>query len=224
MAVIPHHRLTFRGVFGQASGPIETWSVNLAMSNDPTNATPAALTTLAGLAKTAWTTHMAPLYSSLTGLVQVRVASLGSDGRVVQTGAGAYVQGDWLGDQRGTTAQGSWGAYPLQTALVASLVTGRAGPAGKGRIFLPFPETMQLGNDYRITTTQATTAATKVKDFIAALNTALGNQVTVVGATSSITGKEATLSTVTGVRVGRVPDTMRSRRGDAIEGYVSVSL
>jgi hypothetical protein len=224
MTVIPHHRITFSGAISSASAPLEIFAWNLRCSNDPTNSTPAALTAQAASLVADYNTHLAPMFSNVQILTGIRVASIDADGRVVKTSGGAYVQGDWSGTAVGGGARASGGQMPLSTALCVSLVTARAGAAGKGRFFLPWPEKYALGGDYRLSQADTTAIATSAKNFIAAVNTRLGNAVTVVGATSSKTGKPATLSTVTGVKVGRVPDTMRSRRSQMIEGFVQASL
>jgi hypothetical protein len=136
--------------------------------------------------------------------------------RVSRTNAGAYDQADFAGEAAGTLVGGV--KYPLQTAMVASLLTGRAGATGKGRIYLPAPSTA-LDSTFRYPEQTATDVATGVKGMVQAMNVALNTAV--IGAAVQVASSKGYLSKVTSVRAGRVPDTQRSRRGDLLEGYVA---
>lgn len=223
MAVPFHRRITFSGIFGTVTTPVENWSFNLSMTGNPQK-TLAPLQTLADAAGAAWTSHLAPLYWPSTRLARVRAAEVESDGLVSRQASGAYLQADHVQDRPGLASTGTENRMPLSAALVVSLQTARPGQAGKGRFFLPWPSFTGIATDYRLPTATAESIADAAKAFLAALNTAAGSPVIVVGASSSITGKEPTSSVVTAVRVGRVPDTMRSRRSSMLEGYVTRSL
>lgn len=100
------------------------------------------------------------------------------------------------------------GNYPAQIALVATLETGaQRGLAHRGRIFLPCPR-FGIGVDGRITAEDAQTAATSVATLLGNLNSATGYGSTIVASRT----RSGDQRVVTGVTVGRVLDTMRSRR------------
>jgi hypothetical protein len=110
--------------------------------------------------------------------------------------------------------------HPNQIALVASLETGfKRGLAHIGRIYLPIP-TASVGNDGRISTTAQDSAAADVKTLIDALNNALPMNTIMI--MSKV--REGETRVVTGVSVGRVLDTMRSRRTSLKESRVLVPL
>lgn len=116
----------------------------------------------------------------------------------------------------GTTGVG----LPSQVSMAASLTTNLPrGLAHMGRIYLP-PTGMAVGSDGRWTTSQATGAANAVKVLINALAGITGMGAPVV---MSDVGAGAEQQ-IRGVRVGRVPDTVRRRRRSLVEGYQSVTL
>ena len=224
MAAPAHTRITFSGVFGSTTQPIEIWAFNL--SARPVLGTqPPGNAQMAADVAAAYTTHLKPLYDTDVTLTRVRIASLGPEGLVSKDGNGAYNQVD-----HNTAVSGANGAVaanrkPLQTALVVSLTTGRAGPTGKGRFFLPWPSPQLLDTEYRISATQAATNAASAKAFLNAVSTAVGAPLVVAsGGSVKPGGLGPALTNVTGVRVGRVPDTMRSRRSALLEGYSALSL
>lgn len=98
--------------------------------------------------------------------------------------------------------------HPNQTALVATLETGLArGLAHRGRMFLPLPR-YGLQADGRITAADALAAATSVAGLLSALNGVAGFGDVIVA--SNV--REGAVNSVTAVSVGRVLDTVRSRR------------
>lgn len=100
------------------------------------------------------------------------------------------------------------GRLPNQISLVASLLTDAdRGLAARGRIFLPLPK-FGVGVSGQIDATAATQAATAVAGLISSLNAISG--VGQVGIYSNV--REGATRPVTRVSVGRVYDTMRSRR------------
>lgn len=112
-----------------------------------------------------------------------------------------------------------------QLALAATLRTAvPRGRGSKGRMFLPQPAALtqsQLGADGRLTTANATTVANAVRTLIVNINAAYGTmqsgdeQLGRVGVASN--AGEGIFREVTQVSVGRVPDTIRSRRSKLIE-------
>lgn len=104
--------------------------------------------------------------------------------------------------------------HPNQVSLVATLETGLTrGLAHRGRLFLPVPP-MPVGTDGRMSQANAAGAATKVAELITALNgVAITDDVVVMSQVNAGASRP-----VTGVSVGRVLDTMRSRRTSLAEG------
>ena len=143
--------------------------------------------------------------NSALDLVKLNV--VGTDGKYVN---GYTNQTELLG---GVTS-GVGSTHPPQVALVATLVTNAGrGLSGKGRIYLPSPTFSVGGSSGTISEADALTAATSVKGLLDAINTA-ADPVRVRVISGTRTGAE---STVQRVEVGRVLDTMRSRRTSLLE-------
>jgi hypothetical protein len=219
MPVVPHQRLTFSGVFGSVASPVEIWNWGLALERI---VDVGQMETGVAAARQAWVTHLAPIQPPSVNLTRVRIADINELGRVNVTSTGAYVQRDAVTPAAGTGSAGT-AVMPLQTATVVSLMTNRAGPTGKGRFFLPWTH-QPLQNDFRMTEAASTTVATALKSFLNAVVAGF----TVSGITPVprlvVSSSKGYLSPVTGVRVGRVPDTMRSRRSALLEGYSTLTL
>jgi hypothetical protein len=209
-----HNRITMSGFFGTSTAPVEiwSWSLNAEFGGlSDTAAKTAAATTLAGN----WLTRFGALQRGSTVLTRVRIASVGADGLVRTNTSGAYEQGDWNGQNAGTGAGGV--EMPLQTACCVSLLTARAGATGKGRFFLP-QLAKSLDGAFLYQAGDCTLVATAARGFITDVNAVLsagGTPLKVVVASS-----KGYLTPVTQVKVGRVPDTMRSRRNAMAESYV----
>lgn len=211
-----HTRITWSGVFGSVAEPLETWQFGV-------NVGPVAFASAdaredaAQACHVAWVDHLAPRVRAQVSLTNVRVAQVLETGLVSKNGDGQYNQAD---DPR--TAPGSGGviALPFQVALCISLVTARSGPEGKGRFYLPGPN-VQLETDGRISAAAATSHATSAAAFLGAVDLAIAGS---GGASGNpvVASSKGFLSPVTGVRVGRVLDTQRRRRGDLAEGYSAV--
>lgn len=104
--------------------------------------------------------------------------------------------------------------HPNQISLVATLETGfTRGLAARGRLFLPVPP-MPVGTDGRLSQANAAGAATTVANLVSALNgVASIDDVVVMSQVNA-----GAVRPVTGVSIGRVLDTMRSRRTSLDEG------
>lgn len=117
-------------------------------------------------------------------------------------------------------ASSTQGTYPNQVACVVTLETGvTRGLAHRGRVFLPAP-TANIQADGRITEAAATAIATSFAGLLSSLNAAAQAGFVSVG---SDIGAGA-FRPVTGVTVGRVLDTMRSRRSQMLEGRMSAAV
>jgi hypothetical protein len=211
-----HTRVTFEGVIGTAVAPVENWALNINFPASVTGAaaTDAALGALAQDASTAWNNSLSPIMGSDVVLNKVRVASVDDTGHVHQRADGTYVQADNGSVWAGAMAKQP---VPLQTALCVSLTTLRPGPTGKGRFFLPWPALSLDADDKRIPIAQVNGVIDNIKAFLQALATEFGQDPIVVSS-------KGYTSAVTGLKVGRVPDTMRSRREDSPEGYITAAL
>lgn len=114
------------------------------------------------------------------------------------------------------TGNGSGNPAP-QVALAISLMTDRLrGRAHAGRFYLPVP-TVALGEDGRLTVPQATNYATATTTLLNDINATIPSGWDVGVASDIGTGR---FETVRRVRVGRVLDTIRSRRRSLDEAYV----
>lgn len=122
-----------------------------------------------------------------------------------------------------TPASGSAGAInPLQTSVVASLVTGRPGRSYAGRIYWPGLGAGVTTDTVRLPTSTvtgvATDTATWLEEVANAANLETGFAPVVVSTKMGIQ------TPITQVRVGNVADTQRRRRDKQVEQYTSVSL
>lgn len=206
-----HERLTFSGVFGSAAAPEEIWECNLNVVPDVGGGI-AAMVTDAGLAHAAFVSQLLPFLADDVVLTNTRAAQIGSDGRVKKNTDGAYIQADHPGNDPGSVT-GDF--HPLQTALVISLVTSRAGSSGRGRFYLPLVK-QALDSAHILSVGAATDWADAAALFLAEIRDNVN--------TPLVASTKGYNTNVTGVRVGRVPDTQRRRRGDLAEGYISTTF
>lgn len=111
--------------------------------------------------------------------------------------------------------------HPNQVSLVTTLLTGTArGLAARGRMFWPVPGFGVSATTGVISPTDQGYALTAVKDFIEAINAVNANsQVAVMSKV-----RTGAIHLVTSVAVGRVLDTMRSRRQSLKEEATVVEL
>lgn len=198
----PHSRLTFSGIFGPASLPLEEWAFRLNMGPWTVQDVTAGL----AAARDAFATHLAPRVNSIARLTQVKVASIGADGKYVSDAV--VLEADVPGTGTINTST------PLQITQAVTLDTARRGPTGRGRFYLPAPDTGIETQARVFSTTVTQTLADSAAMFISALNAIPEFQDVVIASSKGY------LSPVTHVRVGRVPDTMRSRRRSMDEDYV----
>ena len=221
-----HYRLSFSGLIGTGQTQ-EIFSHGLAVATGTTSQPiigRPAMATLATTLSNAWATHMAPMVCAVAQLTRVRVALVENTGNVSKDGAGTFQQGDWLGSKPGV---GGPLILPPQLSVAVSLQSAASGPTGRGRFFVPSPQIGTLGADLRLATPVQQDFVTFCTAFVAAVNTAaaavaggsLGRVVVPSGGSVS-QGIAPANRPVTQVRVGRVVDTMRSRRNALLEAYV----
>lgn len=217
--VRPAHTLVeFSGVFGAVISPIEEWSFGLRCSG---TVLPENLATVALACETAYGEYFPPVMRQDVTLTRTRVANIkGQDsddvaGRIARNADGSYQLADEAGSITGSGTSGA--TLPTHVALAVSLTTARAGATGRGRIFVPFPS-VALSTSRLVETADAQGLATRFRDFVTTIN-AIG----ILGPVSVVSSK-GYATPVNGVRVGRVPDTQRSRRNRRDEGYASASF
>ncbi len=209
MVFVPHTRVTFGGTFGAVSTAVEQWSFRFNLNGVATPDTPGAL---ANVLKDAWQTHLAARCRSRVRLTQVKVANINAEGKY----AGATPPGIWTGDIAATGADNT--LVPNQVALAISLTTGLRGPSSRGRFYLPLP-VYSADTDGRLDAASVNTMRTAAVAFLDAVNLAASNATPLSSRKVGILSRNGTNPQVTGVRVGKVPDTMRSRRRSMLEEH-----
>lgn len=201
--------MTFSGVFGSASEAHEIWSFSLKF--EPTQGTTETMAQIGVDAYTQWLVPIMPFHVALT---EVRYSMHEAGGATAKNAEGGYVQ-----TRQGVNVQGAAAGaiFPLQTALCVSLGSARAGASGKGRFYLPMPP-WELGGDGRFSATAQASGVTQIGGFLNFLHADLAQPLVIVSPTYG------TRSAVTHFRLGRTPDTMRSRRNALLESYVQASV
>lgn len=217
MPVPTHFRMTVRGIF---VGTEETWSNVFHFNRDNIASTDAQL---GDVHEGEVDDAVAAFYGSgfVSPLVEVsdwRFYIIGTDNKMEGNGPKLreYETNELRGGA-GTTP------FPAQVTLCISTVAPNRGPAQFGRFYLPGP-TRPIGSDFRISAADAITyqglAVQFLKDVSDAIDleqtqSAVGLHVS-KGPVGSSTG---TRQTIDHVRVGRVYDTMQSRRRSLEEDY-----
>jgi hypothetical protein len=205
-----HCKLTYSGVFGSPSAPLEIWSWGMTFLDIPNHGgtTQALADKAAGL----WGTYLKSFTSPVITLTKTRVAFLGDGAHVNKNADGVFDQADNLDPQTGTGDNSP--IFPLQTALVASFYSLRQDATGRGRAFVPL-QGVPLDSSFIIPVQTATNLATAMKLIAAGMEDAAGPHVGQHAVISSL----GHTSVVTQYKCGRVPDTMRSRRNALKEQY-----
>jgi hypothetical protein len=199
----PHTRIVWRGVFGTVAQPLEEWSFRV-------NAQPWLSTTAGGTAMAqAWATHLAPRIRDNVRLTDVRIYD------VNELGESGPPRTQWKGDTVATG--GTTGHLPPQCALAVSLNGVSRFSNERGRFYLPSPA-VTAGTAGDIGAGTATDISNSAASFLSAVNTAMG------GPKCAVASTKGTLTIVTSVRVGRVIDTIRSRRASLDEKYSNPSV
>lgn len=212
MAVPAHGLSVWEGVFGPVEAPLERWSFSLKSEPGP-SLTDDNMDFVAANLRSAWNANLKPLHFGDVVLTRCRHVQVGGDGKYLTRADGSYVQGIHESNNVGTATLVS--RLPLQAAHAVSLVTTRAGATGKGRFFMP-QTYFSLDSGFRLNESNRDILADACAQFVRDVNTLVGPIV--------VASSKGYLSTVTGIRVGRVVDTMRSRREDQDEAYEVVSL
>lgn len=206
-----HLRLTCSGVFqGLTGGAWERWSFRFNLSDNrqsTANFTAAALDDhAADLA--AFFALPAARVGQYVRMTEVKLARIGIDGKYVADPLIKAV------DVRGSAAGAA--NFP-QVALAVSLDTARRGPTGRGRFYLPGPFiTLDVTNGL-IPLATVNEIHGAVQGLLNNINNASG--IDTLRSKVTIASSKGYNSDVTSVRVGRVADTIRSRRNELFETY-----
>lgn len=210
---VRHRRVTISGDIGAIVGSPERWSIRLNFS-DPTNFADGSNFHNGVVADV-------KLWASLeTGLwigsrvSQVKSAVIGTNG--------LYTGEPFVDDFAPVPFAGSAQVplFPFQVSLCMSLQTGQRGPRKRGRVYLPTPM-VTLEPDGQFQAGQATAIRDRFATFLNNLNNHTGPD---ANAPEVVIASSKGLNTVVnGVRVGRVLDTMRSRRRSLPEDYTALA-
>lgn len=219
----PHYRVTWSGTLGPAAAPLEIWSCSLAIAN---TAAPflvrGDLPPFAASLYNAFAQFGASNCHNSVTLRRCRIASVSPTvgGRLLvnKDSSGAFVQAD---RNEISTFQTSAPVAPSQVALAITLQSAASGATGRGRFYVPMPVFGPLGVDLVMAAARAAQFAASAKQLIEACNAAsaaLGQGKVVVASGGSPTkGIAPALRPVTSVKVGRVLDTIRTRRNALVE-------
>jgi hypothetical protein len=176
-----------------------------------------------------------PLLAKECRVTQIGLNAINGGGPtpVYRSNSPVYVYPGQPGDVAAITGKSTTTAmayhYPPQIACVVSTVTAaQRGYASKGRFYLAAPSA-DLAADWRLPLTHAQEYASKAATFISALrftDPPLPGEwrPCIVSPMQTAAGSGPTVRSITGVRVGRVLDTMRSRRTSMIESYETHTL
>lgn len=215
MAVPSHFKFTFRGIFLETP---EVWSFGVHFRRTLDASPDAGLDAIDQAGVTSAITGLltggglAPINNG-TELVDWRAYVIGTDGRM---------EGDPLRvDLAASHIKGPGGVrYPPQVALVVTTVGDNRGPARYGRFYLPGPS-QSMDSDFRLTATNATAYADAAATFLKGISDSIDLPLTTSSSAacnvSSRGGADGTLQGVDHVEVGRVYDTLRTRRNSMKE-------
>lgn len=201
------------------SGPLygaERWSCGLRLSRGAGFETEEVLETLAqdiGGAVSTWFAAQTVI-GGAAKLDLVKMNPIGVDGKYLSSTK------TYLREFATPINSPNAGTQAPQVALAATLETAaKRGLAARGRIYLPVPKD-SLGADGRLTTANRDGARTQVINLVNALNLVRPG-VRVVVASDQGAGAQRE---VTAVSVGRVYDTIRSRRTSLAEERVPAAV
>jgi hypothetical protein len=210
----PHWLIT---VFGDAWQQTETWQFGVRARIEGV-ATPADQQTLANSLAAATTSFFGSsslMISQYVRMLGIKAALIDFDGTYVSDGPpGMYLYP--------TPIVGPGSTYvpvPQATIAVTLLTEVSRGRASKGRFYLP-PAVRSLGIDGRLAIADADAIETSARTWLGAINGTA--QVSNVAVMSKL--GDGTTHDVTAVGVGRVVDTMRSRRRSLLEGRTPLAL
>lgn len=211
--VVPHIRISLLGRLGSSSGERFSYGVNYGRADGTGGAgdgfnNQVVFDDLAGDCVN-FHARTATLLNSAAILETVKFAFIGANGKYTRDPYIANVV-----DTPGAIA----GIPPApQVALAVSLGTARRGPTGRGRFYLPLPASPPSAGDFTIPVGDANSVRDSAATFLNDLNNMPA--LDVFDYRVVIISSKGYSSVVTNVRVGRVLDTIRSRRTQLPESY-----
>lgn len=206
MTVVPHRLITASGTLGLGSAPVEAFSFGLRVKAT-------ADSTLQADVDALWTAYAAffgsagARISSMAQLRQLKISDVAATGLV----AGTPVVHTGLQAGGNTTRN----PFPPQVSLAVSLTTGVRGARNRGRFYLPMPVQALDASTLLLSATERDDLEVELLTLLRAVNTRLKHGSDGLSIISSF----GTSTAVTGFRVGRAYDTIRSRRRSVNETY-----
>ncbi len=204
-------------VIGGKLGAVEDWTMSLRIGDFVAQTAAqetAAMATLKQFIGTHWARPDIPI-SQGAKLGFIKYNQIGPDGKYVRNTTNVS---DYAPPIVGSNIAP---VFPFQISLVATLETSvNRGLASKGRIFLPSPKYPTVGANMTIDPQNAALAAKWVADLITGINNSDAVGTVMVGSngfSEKVPDRPGVFRNVTGVNVGTVYDTMRSRRHRLIE-------
>lgn len=210
-----HIKMTFRGRF---TGTPEIWSFGMkwqsVFDGNPDQ-------TVGDIDQSGVTQAVFDFFQSGAGIPQNvkcddwRAYNIGENG--VMVGNPLVVDVSGTGAPTGTTTV----RYPPQIALCATLVGSNRGAGRFGRFYLPTAQSME-SSDSRLSASNAAGVGDAVTQFLKDISDAMGSPLGLSSACINVaTDQASTWQIVDHVEVGRVFDTLRSRRGAMLEERVA---
>ena len=207
---IPHTKITFGGDLGTGTNP-EGWTCSLHIGGDGVNAQVSSQTDgeQAGIVQALkdWIANPNMGINQLATMRFVKFAFIDPAGRYAED-AKRY---DLPATIKGTA--GPSAVKPFQVAHCLTLHTGKRGAQNRGRFYSPLP-TLTLSPDGLVGLADCEAIGTATASLLSQINLTLFNDTKLIVASS-----KGHNSFVTGVTVGRVLDTVRSRRRSLKESY-----
>lgn len=209
MVFAVHTRITLSGVLGSASPAPEAFSFGVSMDN--ISFAPGVDSAPVKAACDAYFGAAGTRINAAATLSQIKIATIGVDGKYV--GDPVVIP---------TLVSGATGVppHPFQCSLAVSLGTGQRGRTKRGRFYLPLPSVPVSAVDGTIQDFEQSGIEGTTVTFLRALRAA-GTQGPGVIVIASRKGYN---TPVTRVRVGRVIDTIRTRRRSLSEAYDAGTL
>lgn len=217
MAFVTHYKLSARGVFrtqGTGAADVEEFSYSLSLSRPPSGVALGSF--VADMAADVVKFHQSAgaKISGNCRLREVKLASIGPDGRYTEDSATVLMD---------VNGGGPVLKYPPQVALAVSLGTGQRGPSKRGRFYIPGPGQALQDSTFGLSDVEAL----GVVDATRALINDLNNQPGIDRINSpavTVASTKGFNTDVTEVSCGRVFDTIRSRRRSLPEAALYVAL
>jgi len=216
------------GILGTTANPREIFTTGFSLAVAESSGGQWGLPTEAQMAASdsaivaAWTGVGFGIASSAL-ITEIRYSAINGEGKVALNDAGAYMQ--VKRPRNFDFGGGGTPVHPFQVATVLTLETARSGATGRGRMFLPAPAAT-VGAFGQVTAASADATAAASKTLLDNVNAAMRNgapavpmRVCVASAGSIKQGQVPHNTPVTGVRVGLVLDTIRTRRNRLREDY-----